>query len=252
MPTKRETYRERLRELDPDAWEGFLLEESGLPGPRGNIELGKAVADEGTEALFLELLEHDPESAPTGMAEEFLPFCGAVGLGRLVAEGQDEHLSRLRELASDPRWRVREAVAMALQRLGDADVGALLDVAEDWADGGHYEQRAAVAGVCEPRLLADAERADRVFDLLDAVTASVAASDERDTDGFEALRKGLGYGWSVAVVAYPEAGKERFEAWLDDEDPDVRWVLRRNLSKARLSRLDEAWVEACRARLDAD
>ena len=251
MRGKRETYRERLRELDRDEWETFLLTESGLPGPRGNIELARAVAEEGTADQFLGYLAHDPETAPTGTAEEFLPFCGTVGLGRLVAEGRREHLGTLREQASDPRWRVREAVAMALQRLGDADVEALLDVAEDWAEGNHLEQRAAVAGVCEPRLLTDPLHAERVFTLLDAVTTAVGTSDERDSDGFGALRKGLGYCWSVAVVAYPEPGRERFETWLDSEDPDVRWVLRENLSKARLSRLDEAWVESCRERLEA-
>ena len=252
MPTKREGYRERLRDLDPEAWEAFLLAESGLPGPRGNVELGRAVADEGTAEQFLEFLAHDPETAPTGTAEEYLPFCGTVGLGRLIAEGQREHRERLREQASDPRWRVREAVAMALQRLGDADVDALLDVAEAWAAGNHFEGRAAVAGVCEPRLLDDPDTAERVFGLLDAVTGSVESSDDRDSDGFEALRKGLGYCWSVAVVAYPEPGRERFEAWLDSEDRDVRWILRENLSKARLSRLDAAWVETCRERLEAE
>ena len=35
-------------------------------------------------------------------------------------------LQALRPLASDPRWRIREAVAMALQRWGDADMPALL------------------------------------------------------------------------------------------------------------------------------
>jgi hypothetical protein len=41
--TKAEDYRQRLAELDE--WEPFLLAESGLPGPRGDIELGHAVAD---------------------------------------------------------------------------------------------------------------------------------------------------------------------------------------------------------------
>jgi hypothetical protein len=47
------TYRQQLRQLTD--WETFLLKESGLPGPRGNIELAQAVAEEGNEALILEL-----------------------------------------------------------------------------------------------------------------------------------------------------------------------------------------------------
>lgn len=46
---KTDTYRETLKTLV--AWEPFLLENSGLPGPRGNIELAQVVADEGNKAL---------------------------------------------------------------------------------------------------------------------------------------------------------------------------------------------------------
>jgi hypothetical protein len=47
-------------------------------------------------------------------------------LGRLLAEGRTELLEVLRRLASDPRWRVREGVAIALQKFGDADMAGLL------------------------------------------------------------------------------------------------------------------------------
>lgn len=36
---KVEFYQEQLQGLDQADWDGFLLAESGLPGPRGNIEL---------------------------------------------------------------------------------------------------------------------------------------------------------------------------------------------------------------------
>ena len=49
--SKMEEYREALRALDN--WDSFLLQESGLPGPRGNIELARAMAEEGDEELFL-------------------------------------------------------------------------------------------------------------------------------------------------------------------------------------------------------
>ena len=43
--SKVEAYREALRGLTD--WEPFLLKHSGLPGPRGNIELARAAAEEG-------------------------------------------------------------------------------------------------------------------------------------------------------------------------------------------------------------
>ena len=40
-----ETYREHLRQMCD--WESFLLAESRLPGPRANLDLAQAAADEG-------------------------------------------------------------------------------------------------------------------------------------------------------------------------------------------------------------
>ena len=57
------------------------------------------------------------------------------------------------------------------------------------------------------------------------------------------LRKGLAYGWSVAVAAQPAIGKPRMEKWIVSEDPDIRWIMKQNLKKKRLSRMDESWVQ---------
>ncbi len=131
--TKSDTYRQILKTL-PD-WEPYLLQESGLPGPRGNLELAQVVADEGDRALFERFLAYTPEIAPVNDPHEFLAFCGVVGLGRLLAEGDGKVLDQLRPYASDPRWRLREGVAMALQRLGKRDMPALLAAMEDLEPG---------------------------------------------------------------------------------------------------------------------
>ena len=43
-------YRAKLRALDE--WDAYLLKESGLPGPRGNLELAQVVADGATFNSF--------------------------------------------------------------------------------------------------------------------------------------------------------------------------------------------------------
>ncbi|GAA1154617.1 HEAT repeat domain-containing protein [Nocardioides aquiterrae] len=49
-----------------------------------------------------------------------------IGLG---ARGADPGIrERLRRQASDDRWRVREAVATALQRIGETDLPAVEDI----------------------------------------------------------------------------------------------------------------------------
>ncbi|MCX6034682.1 MAG: HEAT repeat domain-containing protein [Chloroflexi bacterium] len=130
---KADSYRQVLKTLTD--WEPYLLQESGLPGPRGNLELAQVVADKGDRELFEHFLTYTPEVAPVNPPQEFLAFCGVVGLGKLLADGDDGILEALRPYASDPRWRTREAVAMALQQLGKKNMGKLLDAMEMWSTG---------------------------------------------------------------------------------------------------------------------
>jgi hypothetical protein len=244
---KADVYRRDLRALAD--WDDYLLQKSGLPGPRGNLELAAIVADEGDRALFERYLTYDAEIAPANTPLEFLAFCGVLGLGKLCAAGEWEAMQTLRRFASDPRWRTREAVAMALHRVGEADMETLLAEMESWSKGNQLEQRAAAAALCHPDLLQDKEQAERVLHILDAITASCLSVVDRKSDGFIALRKGLGYCWSVAVSALPEIGKEMMERWLSHEDRDIRWIMRQNLSKKRLERMDAEWVSTCKSQL---
>ena len=138
---------------------------------------------------------------------------------------------------------------MALQRWGDADMDPLLDEMERWAAGGPLEQRAAAAALCEPRLLREERHARRVLAVLDTITASLLLAQRRKGEDFKTLRQGLGYCWSVAVAALPAEGKPLMEKWLASDDPDVCWIMRENLKKNRLTRMDAAWVEEWRKRL---
>jgi hypothetical protein len=244
---KVDLYRAKLRSLYD--WEPYLRTESHLPGPRGNLELGQAVAEEGEAALFDSLLAWDASKAPTNSPGEFLAFCGALGLGRLLAEGKLEVLEKLRRSANDPRWRVREGAAMALQRWGRVDMDALLAEMWKWAEGSLLERRAAAAGLCEPDLLRVANQVKCVLEILDQITSTLTLAGDRRCEDFKTLRQGLGYCWSVAVAANPGSGKAYMEHWFTCDDRDVVWVMKQNLKKKRLERMDPAWTAAWRAKL---
>ncbi len=235
-------YRAELRTLAD--WEPYLRAHSGLPGPRGNLELAHAVAQEGTESQFRRWSALTPEEAPENTPEAFLAFCGVLGLGAVLARGgpggATPPLQALRLRAADPRWRIREAVATALQLWGDADMDGLLTEMTRWAAGNYYEQRAAAAALCEPRLLTEPSRTHRVLDVLDDITAAIAAAPtvDRKTDPFRTLRQAMGYCWSVAVAADPAAGVPAFRRWLAEDDFDVRWIMRENLGKKRIAALN--------------
>ena len=238
--TKIDLYREQLRALTD--WREFLMANSNLPGPRGNIELAMAFGEECSRELALGYARLGADAAPENTPACFLAFCGVIALGRAAVEGEASALTLLRERASDPRWRVREAVAMALQRLGDADMEALLTTVEEWSGGVELEQRAAAAAICEPRLLRQREYSGRVLAVLSRITESIVNSKERRSESFRILRQAMGYCWSVAVAAYPVEGKAAFERWPSTTDRDLRRVLRENLKKKRLVQVDPAWT----------
>jgi 3-methyladenine DNA glycosylase AlkC len=139
---------------------------------------------------------------------------------------------------------------MALQRLGDTHLSRLLREMERWSEGNFLEMRAAAASLCEPRLLKQKECAKQTLALLDQITASILSANDRKTDEFRALKKGMGYCWSVAVAANPAAGMPLMEHWFSATDKDIRWIMRENLKKKRLERMNAEWVRHSRRQLE--
>jgi len=225
------------------------MQESGLPGPRANLELMQAVAEVGDESRFLRWLSYTPDVAPVNTPQEFLACCGTAGLGKLVKDGKKEYLEQLRLLASDPRWRVREAVAMALQIYGEDHMEELITEMGNWARGNNYEKRAAAAALCEPKLLSQKEQVSKVLQILETITYSIMEIADRKDEGFIALKKGLAYCWSVAIVALPDEGKQRFEKLVAYDDKDIKWIIRENLKKDRLKRMDQEWTESMKQKI---
>lgn len=226
MGARVDGYRAELRVLAD--WEPYLKKHSGLPGPRANLELVEAVGDEADADRLWRM---------SASSDEFLALCGTAGLGKVALMEPATVMTWLRELAADPRWRVREGVAIALQRIGRESMPHLLAEMQGWAGEGPYVQRAAAAGLCEPALLKERENAVQVLVILDQITTSIAAARERTNDGFKVLRKALGYCWSVAAAAAPENATPYLEKWMGSKDKDVQWIMKSNLAKARMSSL---------------
>jgi hypothetical protein len=76
-----------------------------------------------------------------------------------------------------------------------------------------------------------------VLDLLDNITERMVAPEDARSDGFRVLRQAMAYRWSVAVVALPNPGLERFMRWQRARVPDSQWIARENLKKDRLRRV---------------
>jgi hypothetical protein len=133
---------------------------------------------------------------------------------------------------------------MALQRIGDVNIDFLLQEMDKWSIGNLFEKRATIAALCEPRLLSSNKVVGSVLKILDKVTTSFANLQDRNSEDFEALKKGLAYCWSVAVAAYPEKGKKLIEKWIKTGDKDIIWVMKQNLKKNILLKMDREWVSS--------
>ena len=141
-------------------------------------------------------------------------------------------------------------MATGLQLVGDQDMELLLKEMQKWSRGNWYEKRAAAAALAEPRLLKEPRFVKQVLQILDKITASMESADHPKDEAFKVLRQGMGYCWSVAVAALPEAGKPIIGKWLISESKDVHWIIKENLKKNRLVKMDANWVKACLARLE--
>lgn len=173
--SKKESHRQDLARLlddflktgDEEATAEYLVSNSSLPSPRANLELAEAFAEvaedcsiEHAEELWdlcLKLIDVSPDEAPVNSPREFLPFCGSCAIGVIGSVSPaffKEALSRLQELADDPRWRIREAVAMGIQKLLARQSRNTLKELERWIKGNKWlVMRAVAAGVAEPALL---------------------------------------------------------------------------------------------------
>lgn len=238
--------------------EGYLAENSRLPGPRGNLELADAFADAVGEftaddaylawALSERLFISAPAcDAPVNDPREFVAFCGAVAAGAVGAAEESyrsDALGLLRHAARDSRWRLREAAAMGLQRLLAVDFDRVADSLGLWVlSDDPLEMRAVVAAVAEPPLLRSPEAAATALELHRAVLGRLGGLEHGEA--YKTLLQGLSYSLSVVAAADPDDGFALMHDLLADGcDHDARKIVAENVKKSRLRKPYPDRVEA--------
>jgi hypothetical protein len=244
-----------------------LVRRSGLPGARLNLTLvGGFAAAVGEvarrpdppvaalEALLDGWAAMPERQAPVDRPEVILP-CAAVAaygeVGAVRPDWWDDEVAKLGVAATDGRWRVREVVALALQRLLDADWDRTARVLLAWAaTGDPLVVRAAAAAVAEPPLLRSEDRQAAATRVQRRAVERLRAypARERRTPPVRVLRQALGFTVSVVVAATGDFAL--LEDMASSGDPDLRWVVRENLKRHRLRRWP-ARLDHVRALLDA-
>lgn len=243
---------------DREPLEDFLTGQSNLPGPRLNLKpveafagiigelvrpLGPSFPVERLEALLDGWAALDLAAAPVNQPREILPACAVRAYGQVAAVRPDwweDETAKLRRAATSPRWRTREIVALAWQKMLSTDWGRAINTLDEWLDSDDpLVIRAVVGAVAEPLLLKDPQRAS------DALALQIKAVDwferwpitRRTQAEARTLRQALGYTVSVAVAAAPAAGWPWLTPLAASADPDLNWIVRENLKKDRLKKV---------------
>jgi len=219
-----------------------LLKNSGLPGPRANLELLHSFSKKATESEVNECFSFyrdDLHNSP----EEFVVMCGIVGYCILNKDNIPKTLMTIRKYASHSSWRIRESVAIGIQEIAENNMCEIIDNLKKWMDGNDLEKRAIVAALCEPRLLKEKTIIIELLEILNIITMGFDKIDGKLSENQNSLRKTLGYGWSVAIISLPDEGKSAFEKIAECNNKHIKWIVKENLRKKRLTVMDKKWVE---------
>lgn len=228
----------------------FLVSNSNLPGRRANIELANAFGDviEDCFSNDLEpiwdycrsLMSITNEEAPTNNPREFLPFCGANGIGA-IGSIDDKYFQDviicLKEKTQDSRWRMHEGIRMGIQRILLKGNIKIWEELSDWIGVGNWLQmRAVAASVADPSILRmNPKNAIDALDLHEKIFDVIKITKDRESEEFKRMKKGLGYTLSVITCEIPNEGFHLMKELIKTQDLDLHWIIKQNLSKKRLT-----------------
>ncbi|MEJ2568512.1 MAG: hypothetical protein P8Z50_06550 [candidate division WOR-3 bacterium] len=230
---KREDLIKKLKPVidNPEKLEEFIIENSNLPGPRGNLELAFALAEIYDNLdILLKWLEITKDQADANDPKSFPAFCAAVCLGKIYTKTKDKKLiSILQKLSTDRRWRLREAIAFGFQAIGENNFNDLKSIFSEWIKkSNNLEKRAILVSLAHPKFLNE-ENVKFCFEITDTVLKEM----DREND-FDVLKKGLSFTISVFAVPNPDFGFKFIKKWIG-KDKDIDKIMKENLKKNRLA-----------------
>jgi hypothetical protein len=222
---------------------------SGLPGTRANMGLANAFASDlaargkKADALAFKMATLAPDVAPGASEREFLPVCGVLAVGARAAADKSirqQALAVLHDAAEDPRFRVRDAVPLALARIGEKMGDDLTYDLETWMNG--YFQAAAVLLALEHREFLSTLKVqygviNRLHDAF-ALACNAPRSAAR-YPGFKALMEALGHAPAAISMVFGIYVVDRLVMWSEVQIPEMREIIRQNMRDKRLQRMGD-------------
>jgi hypothetical protein len=202
----------------------LLRRGSGLPGPRPNFDLARAVGEaiaryeKRADRLVSTLARNDDEYGRIVAAQVFavrsLPGKDPKKTRARVAEA----LSDLQQLAEDPRHLVRLGIVEALRTRIEALGEAAIDDLSAWTDG-YLHAHVALEALADRMLLTKLPSGEGVLARLEEAFALADASPRsaERTQGMRVLRQGMPAQIAAFAARYPET-----LAWLEKKTSSTR------------------------------
>jgi len=227
-----------------DSLYAFLCRGSGLPGVRANVALAQSFAeacasDARAPKLAAAMARLDADFAPGDTALEFLPVCGVMAAAAIAIKqpgARAAMLGVLHDASEDLRFRVRDAVAPALAKVGEQLGDELVTELDSFMDG-YFHAAAALRSLAHRELLARVGAAESVAGLLTKALDLAAGAPRAAAryPGYKALLE------AIAAAIEPLAlklGPPIFDvaaAFAKNKDPHLRDLVRTAASAKKLN-----------------
>lgn len=238
----------------------LLARVGGLPGPRANAGLVLAFSNEcvargkKADALVAQMASLDVDAAPGASKYEIIPMCGVAALGARAASDATalRALATLHDCAEDLRFRVRDGVADALARIGEARGEPLVHDLASWMDG-YFHAAAVLRALSEAKWLARIGSAGAVVERLDEAfeLAKNAPRAAARYPGFKALLDALAVAPAEAAARFGVPVFDLLGRWATTKDPVLREIVSRILSNPKLAGRHAEEVAKARGELAA-
>jgi hypothetical protein len=214
----------------------LLMRGSGLPGTRVNMPLAEAFAaatlayDERRVDQFLDqLLRTSADELSGGSPYEYLPVCAVIAIGIRAAhraQARRAAIPRLFDAADDLRFRVRDAVPIALATIGKHMGDDLLAELAGWS--GQFNQAAALLRTLSmPHFLDTLHNGKQVAAYLDEcfrLLWNAPRSAER-YPGYKALHDALLVAPPRIALRFGVPVFEMMQGWVRVKEPLLREIV---------------------------
>lgn len=217
---------------------------SGLPGTRANLTLANAFAVEcaargkAVDELIFTMVDLHPDVARGATEHEFLPLCAVLAIGARGAKDpavRARAIQALHDSSEDARFRVRDAIPVALARIGEKMGDALVTSMEAWTDG-FFQAAAVLLSFGDVAFLSATSDGDAIVARMDEAfrLAKDAPRSAARYPGYKALIDALGVGPASVATKYGPPVFEMLARWTKTDTPELRRAIEQNLASKKL------------------